>query len=212
VNEIRKTYLACLQIALELVERPEVEQRWDEPSALYGWSVSGLTGHLTRAFTTVIDYLEADPAPTGEAVSAAEYYASAVDTDDLNSELHRGIRRRADEMAEQGHGSLVELQRKVLERLRDTLDEEPDSRRVRVHKGMIVPLDDYLTTRLVELGVHVDDLAVSVKVDTPQLPTAAFDLAIEALVSTARYRHGDLGVLRALARRERDEANALRVF
>ena len=59
MNEIRRTYLSCLQVALELVERSEVEQRWDEPSALYGWSVSGLTGHLTRAFTTVIDYLEA---------------------------------------------------------------------------------------------------------------------------------------------------------
>jgi hypothetical protein len=60
--------------------------------------------------------------------------------------------------------------------------------------------------------VHIDDLAVSVEVDTPQLPTAALDHAIDALVSTARHRHGDLSVLRALSRRERDELNALRVF
>ena len=212
MNEIRKTYLSCLQVALELVERSEVEQRWDEPSALYGWSVSGLTGHLTRAFTTVIDYLEADPSASGETVSAAAYYASAVDSDDLNSELHRGIRRRGVEMAKEGHGALVELQRRALTRLRTILDEEPGSRKVRVHKGMIVSLDDYLITRVVELSVHIDDLAVSVEVDTPQLPAAAFDLAIDALVSTARHRHGDPGVLRALARRERDELNALRVF
>jgi Mycothiol maleylpyruvate isomerase N-terminal domain len=212
MNEIRKMYLACLQVALGLIERPEVEQRWDEPSALYGWSVSGLAGHLTRAFTTVIDYLDADPAPTGETLTAAAYYASAVDTDDLDSELHRSIRRRGVEMAQQGHGPLVELQRRTLARLRAILDEEPGSRRVRVHKGMVVSLDDYLITRVVELGVHIDDLAVSVEVDTPPLPTAASDLAIDALVSTARHRHGDLGVLRALARRERDEVNALRVF
>jgi hypothetical protein len=212
VNQIRETYLVCLQVALELVERPQVEQRWDEPSALYGWSVGGLTGHLARAFTTVIVYLEADPAPTGEMVSAAAYYASAVDTDDLNSELHRGIRRRGAEMAEQGHGALVELQRRSLARLQTILEEEPDSRKVRVHKGLVVSLDDYLMTRLVELSVHIDDLAVSVEVDTPQLPTAALDHAIDALVSTARHRHGDLSVLRALSRRERDELNALRVF
>ena len=49
-------------------------------------------------------------------------------------------------------------------------------------------------------------------VETPQLPIDAVDLAIDALVSTARHRHGDLNVLRALTRRERDEVNALRVF
>ncbi len=38
------------------------------------------------------------------------------------------------------------------------------------------------------------------------------DLAIEALVDVARVRHGDLAVLRALTRRERDSSEALRVL
>ena len=212
MNRVRKTYLESLKIALDLLKRGEVEQAWAEPSALAGWSVGGLAGHLGRAFTTVKDYLEADHAPTGEAVSAAAYYAAAVDTDELDSELHRGIRQRGEEMASKGYNALLQMEKTLLDQLRTTLHEEPDSRRVRVHKGMVVSLDDYLITRLVELSVHIDDLAVSVGIPTPSFPSATLDFAIEALVSTARHRYGDLGVLRALARRERDEVNALRVF
>ena len=37
-------------------------------------------------------------------------------------------------------------------------------------------------------------------------------LSIEALLETARLKHGDLAVLRALTRRERDQVRALRVL
>ena len=36
--------------------------------------------------------------------------------------------------------------------------------------------------------------------------------AIDVLVGVARIRHGDMAVLRALARRERDQVQALRVL
>jgi hypothetical protein len=71
---------------------------------------------------------------------------------------------------------------------------------------------EYLRTRLVEFAVHVDDLAVSVGVPTPDLGSAADDEAIDVLVGIARIRHGDVAVLRALARRERDDVQALRVI
>jgi hypothetical protein len=60
--------------------------------------------------------------------------------------------------------------------------------------------------------VHADDLAVSVGTDLPTLPPAALQIAISTLVDVARQRHGDLAVLRALSRRERDTLGALRVF
>jgi hypothetical protein len=37
-------------------------------------------------------------------------------------------------------------------------------------------------------------------------------VAVETLVEVARLRHGDTAVLRALSRRERDPADALRVL
>ncbi len=55
-------------------------------------------------------------------------------------------------------------------------------------------------------------LAVSLHLDLPDLPVEAAGLAITTLVDVARLRHGDLAVLRALTRRERDAASALRVL
>jgi hypothetical protein len=201
-----------LEVALQLIDRPEIERSWAEPSALQQWSVGGLAGHLLRSSTTVIDYLEAETAPSGTSVAPAEYFAAAVDTGDLDSELHRSIRRRGEEMAAEGHADVVQRQQEAIGRLMNILADEPDDRRVRVAKGLVLKLDDYLVTRLVELAVHIDDLAVSVSIDPPTVPADALDSAIDALVETARHRHGDLQVLRALTRRERDEVNALRVF
>src|SRR5438309_1811510 len=65
---------------------------------------------------------------------------------------------------------------------------------------------------LAQMTVHADDLAVSVGVEPPRLPFLATTIAIETLVAVARHRHGDIAVLRALARRERDDIDALRVL
>jgi len=64
-------------------------------------------------------------------------------------------------------------------------------------------LDDYLVTRLLELVVHMDDLAVSLGTPTPGLPAAATDTKITLLARIAAWRHGPLAVTRALARAER---------
>jgi hypothetical protein len=96
--------------------------------------------------------------------------------------------------------------------MRQRLEAEPPERLVRVFDDMVIRLDDYLATRLVELCVHVDDLAVSLGEPAPPLPEAATGLAVRILVDVARQRHGDRAVLRALTRRERDPAEALRVL
>jgi hypothetical protein len=64
-------------------------------------------------------------------------------------------------------------------------------------------LDDFLLTRVLEVVVHADDLAVSLGVATPALPVAATDAAVELLARLAVWRHGPVAVVRALARRER---------
>jgi hypothetical protein len=81
-----------------------------------------------------------------------------------------------------------------------------------VFQDLVIRLDDYLATRLVELCVHTDDLAASLELPAPQLPEPATAAAICTLVDVARIRHGDAAVLRALARRERDAVSALRVL
>lgn len=209
----RITFLETSQIAIDLLRRQEVAERWDGPSALTHWKVSGLAGHLVRATTSVEAYLDRSPERgAGEVVSAARYYAAAVDDDDLESDLHKAIRQRGDEAAAGGHAATLERLAAAHDRLTNRLPAERPDRIVDAFKGISLLLDDYLVTRIVELCVHLDDLAVSVAIPTPDVPDDASTLAIEVLVEVARLRHGDLAVLRALTRRERDAHGALRVL
>jgi hypothetical protein len=59
---------------------------------------------------------------------------------------------------------------------------------------------------MLELAVHTDDLAVSVGLGTPELPEAAFDPVLVLLARLAARRHGQVSLLRALARQERAPA------
>lgn len=208
---VGSTFLETGRVAADLLARPEVEAAWDSPSALPEFTVRGLAGHLLRATGSVSAYLDR-PEPSGEPVSAAEYYAQAVDEPDITSEIHRAIRQRGEDEAAGGFASVRDRSYELLETLRARLEAEPPGRKVRAYKDLVLTIDDYLVTRLIELVVHVDDLSVSVGVEAPPLPPDATKFAIDALVDVARQKHGDLAVLRALTRRERDEAGALRVL
>ena len=210
-GEIRALFLQTSQAALGFIASEDVAARWESPSALPKFSLRGLVGHLYRATGSVEAYLER-PEPAGPPIDAARYYSRAVDVPDIDSDLHRAVRERGEEAAAEGHGSVVARWTELLERLEPRLREESPERRVEVFRGLILSLDDYLVTRIVELVVHIDDVACSVDLDPPQLPEAAFEVAIGCLVDVGRVRHGDRAVVRALARRERDDVQALRVL
>jgi uncharacterized protein (TIGR03083 family) len=212
LSGVRRSYLSTVDIALELLRDPAVEPAWDEPSGLPGWMISGLCGHLARSITNVERYLDSDVEPHGEVVGAGRYYALVVDNSDLDSELHRTIRQRGDETAARGYAALLDLTGRSADHLRERLVREPKDRVLAVFKGVVLSLDDYLATRIVELLVHIDDLAVGLGLAVPELPSDALEIAIESLIDTARERHGDLAIVRALTRRERDDVQALRVF
>ncbi|MEU8176518.1 hypothetical protein AB0C14_26905 [Microbispora hainanensis] len=67
----------------------------------------------------------------------------------------------------------------------------------------VLPLDQCLLTRLVELVVHLDDLAVSLDIPTSPVPAEAADAVAVCLTRIAVARHGLLPVIRILSRRER---------
>ena len=211
MNEVRTAFLDCAAQSLELVSLPVVAERWEGASALEHFSIRGLAGHLVRATGSVEAYLDR-PEPSGPAISAARYYAAAVDSTDIGSELHVAVRAKGEAEAAEGHVALVAKLEALTERLRGRLEIEPPRRLVRVFKDLVLSLDDYLVTRLVEQLVHCDDLAVSVEIQTPPPPRSAIEIAFDNLVDVARVRHGDLAVLRAFARRERDSVEALRIF
>jgi len=88
--------------------------------------------------------------------------------------------------------------------LRSALPAEPAGRLVRPSwVSWTLTLDDFLITRMMEIAVHSDDLALSVGAATPELPPAVLDPVLDLLVRLAARRHGPTAVLRALTRSER---------
>jgi Mycothiol maleylpyruvate isomerase N-terminal domain len=215
MNGARQTFLDTIPVARSVIASPEVAARWAEASALPELSVRGLAGHLARAVFTVETYLNAPIPPGSGSPSAVDYYLQAVEPagwSDLSSAFNVAIRRRAEDQAAGGREHLLAELDESSARLHDRLRAEPEERRVAVFGDQGMRLDDYLVTRIVELTIHTDDLAVSVGLAPPDLPAAAEQATIAVLLDVACRRHGNLAVLRALARRERDTVDALRVL
>jgi hypothetical protein len=209
---VRSIFLEVASAARPLVAAPAVAEQWDGASSLPEFSVRGLAGHLVRCVVIVPRYLAADPRPAAEPIAPLSYYDRALVSTDILSDDHVSIRARGEELAADGHAALVALLDEALVEARDALAGVPRDRLVRVVRDLVLPLDDYLATRIVEIVVHADDLAHSVGLGAPEFPLAAVDATIRYLVDVARFRHGDMAVVRALTRRERDAAKALRVL
>lgn len=212
MDDVRVAFLEAAAGAAILLGRSEMADHWNEASILPGFTISGLAGHLLRGMKTVEKYLDGS-VPDGESISAAEYYVSIAITADISSPLNRDVRSRGDEEAIIGsHAVAIEVQA-LLKRLRARLVTETFDRRLQVLGDLVINLDEYLRTRVVELVIHTEDLALSVCLpDVTQVAPAVATVAINTLVDLARLRHGDGAVLKALARRERDTVNALRVL
>jgi Mycothiol maleylpyruvate isomerase N-terminal domain len=212
MDDPRHAFLEAASSAADLLGRSEVAEQWSEPSVLAEFTTAGLAGHLLRCLRTVEVYLE-DPEPDGVATSAAGYYDSIGITDDISSPLNRDVRSRGEEEAAMGSDRVADEARAVVERLADRLATEAIGRRLRVRDGLIITLDEYLRTRIVELVVHTEDVALSVNLPYRiEVAPAVATIVIDTLVDLARLRHGDWAVIRALARRERDVVSALHVL
>jgi hypothetical protein len=209
--DARAAFLDAASTAVRLLERPELTERWQQDSVLAQFAVAALAGHLLRGMTTVEQYLDG-PEQDGAGISAARYFHTVIRSADIDDPAHQAIRGRGAEAAAGGPAALASEARAALGRLSPRLAEMDAGRRLRVASGLVMTLDEYLRTRVVELVVHADDLAASLGVELAPPQPATCAIAIDVLVGVARIRHGDMAVLRALARRERDQVQALRVL
>lgn len=206
-----EAYGAGADVAVELLTSDAVAQAWDDDAVLDGMTVGEVAAHLARSVLQVEWYLDGPLTPDAAPVDAADYYADLSGTTDATSELNTGVRARSAETAAAGRDALVRDVTAARRRLRVRLPHEPDDRRMTVrHHGHTLLLDEYLATRCVELAVHTEDLALSVG-SAVRAPATTTAVAVDVLVAAARRRHGDVAVLHALARRERDDVDALRV-
>lgn len=187
-----------------MLREPSLAARWEEPSALPEFRMSGLAGHLARAVFNVERYLDTKPPADAPRLDAVQYFLS-VDSDpaDVHGRLAGRVRERGEQEAAGGPVALAERFDAVRARLEPRLAALPADHEVAVFDTWLLPLDQALITRMVELAVHLDDLAVSLDLPTPALPDEAADLVLVTLARIARARHGSLPLLRALSRRER---------
>ena len=140
-------------------------------------------------------------------LDAVEYFHQAI-----TAPIHGRIREVSATEASVGPEALATRCREVAERLATRLGAEPAERTIGALEGRRLTLDDFCRTRLIEILVHVDDLAASVSVDPPEVSAEATGDVIDVLVGIARRQHGDWGVIRALARQERADADGFPVF
>jgi hypothetical protein len=189
--------------ACALVSERSVAERWDDESVCAGMSVGGLAHHLTDQVRTSVAFVGAGPSDQPPVTLAEFYRLAAWVWAPPDAEIHLSLREEANADAAGGAVALADRLGDDLERLRSVLADAgtrtPDTVFV-PWEGVTLSTYDWLVSRAVELVVHADDLASSVGVPTPQMPEVVVDAAVTAMAVLAVDRHGQVAVVRSLAR------------
>lgn len=197
-------FLLAAATAVDLLADPAVAENWGEPSALPEFGVSGLAGHLASQLFQVEQRLD-DP-PTAEApIALLDHYVGVSWREgDHTTEVNVRIRDNGEEYAAGGSAALVARARLCLERLHDLLPAADPDRPLFLPQGpWALTVHDFLITRMMEISVHNDDLAVSVGLPTPDQDDAVNRPVLDLLSAVAERRHGPLALTRAYSRSER---------
>jgi hypothetical protein len=202
--QVRGLVIDAVDAATTLIGSPAVAARWDQPSALGGMSVGALSAHLVRAAGAVLAYLDrTDPAarPEGELLTPVTYFHAAI-----ASPIHERIKEVSKDESMIGPADMAAKCAEVAARMRVRFAEEPSDRLVAALGGRMLTLDDFCRTRMIEVLIHLDDLAASVGEQPPDTSEEGRGIVIEILVGIARMLHGDWELIRALSREERRAA------
>ena len=211
MNEVRHAFIDAAASAVALVQHPQVEAHWDEPGASEGMTVGGIASHLIQSGIEMLQACldEPEPEQSGRVLTPGRFYSGQ--SVDLGHEAHRSILNSANADARIGVIKLRARAVTAMALLTDQLAGAGDERLVLVLGRFTMTLDGLITTRLVELLAHSDDLATSV--DLPYDPPAeALPIVTACLIDVARRRHGDRTLLRALARGDRTSGPIFPVF
>ena len=206
VNRLDAVFPVAAAVALDLIERGEVRDQWLRPSALPKMSTGTLACHLGRQVVRAAELLPvATDVPPLESVDAHYHRAAWVmstSPDDPSND-----RSTDDAEAALGAAVLADRSARALATVRRLLAAGTARDVVLIPwQGWSLRRDDFLLTRMLEIVVHADDLALSVGVRTPEFPAGVFAPVRDLLVRLAVKRHGQSAVIGALTRSERTQA------
>ncbi|TNH30970.1 hypothetical protein FHG89_04765 [Micromonospora orduensis] len=203
VDALDTAFPVAAAIALDLIRRPEVTERWSSPSALPHLSVGGLACHLGRQAVRAAELLPAaTDLPTLE--SADSHYERAAWVSEGTPDEAEVANGPDEADAARGPADLHAGSTRALEVVGDLLARGAARDVVPIPwQGWSLRRGDFLLTRQLEIVVHSDDLAVSVGVPTPVFPPEVFDPVRDLLVRLAVRRRGQSALISALSRSER---------
>ena len=214
-SQVRSLTVEAVEAAASLMSDPIVDEAWERPSVLDGMTVGALCAHLVRAAGATIAYLDrSDPTTETDAgvdagigadvetLSAVTYFRAA-----LEAPIHDRIKEVSATEAAAGPGATSAACTELANRLGQRLAQEPPDRMIEALGDRLLTLDDFCRTRLIEVLLHIDDLARSVDLPTPDTDPDGRAVVIDVLVGIARDRDGDWPIIHALARRERADGS-----
>ncbi len=204
----RQAFLDTVDLSWALASTPEVRAAWTRESACAGMTVGGLTHHLLNQAGNTARGLRQAP---GEAapIAVSEHYARAAWVRARpEDEVNIAIRDGDNERAQAGPDAVLADARELIDALPALLAEPRDPDLIHIPwQGWSLTTDEFLTTRMMEMVVHGDDLASSVGLPTPEYPQAAIEPVLALLTGVAARRHGQTAVVRSLSRPQRAPAS-----
>ncbi|MGD0609329.1 MAG: maleylpyruvate isomerase N-terminal domain-containing protein [Streptosporangiaceae bacterium] len=205
VNRLDALFPAAAAVALDLIQRGEIRDQWVMPSALPKMSIGTLACHLGRQVVRAAELLPmATDIPALE--SADAHYHRAAWVMSTSPDEPSNDRSTDDADAALGAAALAGRSAEALKTVRRLLAAGTARDVVPLPwQGWSLRRDDFLLTRMLEIVVHSDDLALSVGVRTPEFPAEVFAPVRDLLVRLAVSRHGQSAVISALARSERTQ-------
>jgi hypothetical protein len=161
--------------------------------------VGSVAGHLFLVVRRVGKHLEeAKPLPAPKAAGPRPIAVRVATDNDLDSELHRVVRADGVHVAAWGWEAVAAAYAERLVRVQSLLERGvPEAI---AFGGEPMPFGNYLGSRVVEVLVHAEDLALSAGMERPDPPSHAVDVACAFLLREARRAYGDWAVLAAFTR------------
>ena len=190
-------------VALDLIQRAEVCDQWRQPSALPKMSIGALACHLGRQVVRAAEVLPmaTDVLPLE---SADAHYHRAAWVMSTSPDDPPNDRSTDDAEAAFGAAALRDRTAGALEEVRRLLTAGAARDVILIPwQGWSLRRGDFLLTRMLEIVVHADDLAISLDIPTPEFPAEVFTPVRDLLVRLAVNRHGQSAVISALTRSER---------
>jgi Mycothiol maleylpyruvate isomerase N-terminal domain len=205
IDRLDSAFPMAAAVALELVSRDEVREQWLRPSVLPKMSVGALACHLGRQVVRAAELLPraTDVPPLG---SVDEHYHRAAWVTSTSPDDPPNDRGTDEASAALGVAVLAERSAAALGTVRRLLADGTARDVVLIPwQGWSLRRDDFLLTRMLEIVVHSDDLALSTGVPAPEFPGEVFAPVRDLLVRLAVRRHGQSAVISALTRSERTQ-------